>query len=210
MPTIETFHGDLMAFFRPIKKSYFILKWNTDLLQWRKFEEDLPNLTIHRSNLTAATAYINIQPSRGFQPNRIQISAEGYFLKSADRIVTIVRKISGNIPPTLMKKSYEETHNANTYQEQRNLWIIKPPEAPKKPVMKPIPERIAWLIAEDSCKKNESCPISMEPISPLTAAVTTCFHVFDTLAINEWLARNQNAPCPVCRETFAITLAFRT
>jgi hypothetical protein len=78
-----------------------------------------------------------------------------------------------------------------------------------KIILKPIPQRIAWLIAEDSSKSKETCAITTDEISPITAAVTTCFHVFDYESIQEWVNKNPARPtCPVCREVCAITKAF--
>jgi len=78
-----------------------------------------------------------------------------------------------------------------------------------KIILKPIPQRIAWLIAEESSRSKETCAITTDEISPITAAVTTCFHVFDYESIQEWVNKNPARPtCPVCREVCAITKAF--
>ena len=78
-----------------------------------------------------------------------------------------------------------------------------------KIILKPIPQRIAWLIAEESSKSKETCAITTDEISPITAAVTTCFHVFEYESIQEWVNKNPARPtCPVCREVCAITKAF--
>lgn len=71
---------------------------------------------------------------------------------------------------------------------------------------KAIPRRIAWLIAEDACKNNQECPISMDAITPITAKVTTCFHVFDGASIDTWLQTHNT--CPVCKQTCVATAAF--
>ena len=100
------------------------------------------------------------------------------------------------------------------YERPQHLWILPPPAAaaaaaavPKpKAKPKPIPRRIAWLVAEDACKNKESCPISMEDISPITASVTSCFHVFDTPSLNTWLQEKNT--CPTCREPCAAQTAF--
>jgi len=76
----------------------------------------------------------------------------------------------------------------------------------QKVILEKIPQRIAWIIAEAA--KEELCPISTNPISPITASVTTCFHVFETEAINEWIARNPVTPCPVCRKVCMATPAY--
>ena len=82
---------------------------------------------------------------------------------------------------------------------------VAPPHRPRV-FLEKIPKRIAWLIAEAA---NDTCPISTNPISPITASVTTCFHVFETEAINEWIARNPvNTPCPVCRKVCMATAAY--
>jgi hypothetical protein len=75
-------------------------------------------------------------------------------------------------------------------------------------LLKPIPQRIAWLIADDACKNKEVCPISTNEISPITAAVTTCFHVFESEHLSEWFARNRITKCPVCRQVCQMTKAY--
>lgn len=75
-----------------------------------------------------------------------------------------------------------------------------PSEIPKLPI------RIAWLIAEDASKKGDSCPITMELLSPITASVTSCYHVFDTEAINHWLTEHKT--CPVCKQACSISKAY--
>lgn len=89
-----------------------------------------------------------------------------------------------------------------------------PPPA-QKVVLEPIPRRIAWLVAEDAQKQNEHCGITFEDISPLTAAVTTCFHCFDANALALWFSSQRddtNAPgqttCPLCRKICLTTKAY--
>jgi hypothetical protein len=90
-------------------------------------------------------------------------------------------------------------------QQQQQLQV--PPIF--KIILKPIPQRIAWLIAEESSKSKETCAITTDEISPITAAVTSCFHVFEYDSIQEWVNKNPARPtCPVCREVCAITKAF--
>jgi hypothetical protein len=72
--------------------------------------------------------------------------------------------------------------------------------------IKPLPKRVAWIIAEDAGKNGDKCAITMEPITPVTAAVTTCFHCFDHESIQTWM--ESHTTCPQCRERCAITKAF--
>ena len=83
---------------------------------------------------------------------------------------------------------------------------------PPKVVLEPIPRRIAWLIAEAAQKEGEQCGITFDEISPLTAAVTTCFHCFDANAIEIWFrqatANGQDHLCPMCRKRCLTTKAY--
>jgi len=69
----------------------------------------------------------------------------------------------------------------------------------------PIPKFVADLIIADAVAKAAACPITMEPLKIATAAVTTCFHVFDANAIASWLASDAgNGACAVCRTPTAV------
>ena len=93
-----------------------------------------------------------------------------------------------------------------------DLWILVPlapvpvPVPIRTQLPKQIPQRIAWIIAEDSSRKEDNCPITLEPISPLTAAVTSCYHVFDANAITSWIATHSE--CPVCKTKCVTTVCF--
>ena len=96
---------------------------------------------------------------------------------------------------------------AATQQQQQPQVQVQPVI---KIILKPIPQRIAWLIAEESSKSKETCAITTDEISPITAAVTSCFHVFEYESIQEWVNKNPARPTsPVCREVCAITKAFQ-
>jgi hypothetical protein len=41
------------------------------------------------------------------------------------------------------------------------------------------------------------CPITMEPVTPDTATVTSCGHIFQSTAIVQWLTNHDT--CPECR-----------
>ena len=71
-----------------------------------------------------------------------------------------------------------------------------------------IPQRIAWIVAEDACKRSEDCSITLDPITPITAAVTSCFHVFDADAIAKWLESTPGSLCPMCKKAAVATVCF--
>jgi hypothetical protein len=189
--------------------------------KWIKFTGQLPGLTLHRS-LTTDNGAVRINIAT--RPNGIatltQVRARGYYLQSGEDRISLLEK-NGALPPPFNTNDYtlaDPTLVADLTEV--DLWVTQPPplelQAPALPTvqavaplvpLKPIPKRIAWLIAEEA--KAETCPILAEPISPITAAVTTCFHVFDHDAINEWFVRNPvNTRCPVCRDICLFTKAF--
>lgn len=69
------------------------------------------------------------------------------------------------------------------------------------PAPTPIPKFVADLLIADAVAKSATCPITMEPLKIDTAAVTTCFHIFDANAIASWLTSDAgNGACAVCRK----------
>ena len=220
-PTDAIFHfrTSHVAFFRPIKRSYTILSWHASSGKWIRFTGDMPNLSLHRSLVTdngAVRIRIAIRPNRA--ANLIDIRSRGYYLQSGESRIVVLEK-NGSLPQPFNTVDYnlaDPTVTADLTEEI--LWTTQPPPLdvpPPAPVpvtmvpLKAIPKRIAWLIAEEASKAEESCPILSEPISPVTSAVTTCFHVFDHDAINEWFTRNPvNTKCPVCRDPCLFTRAF--
>jgi hypothetical protein len=218
---IHTFNTHHVAFFRPIKRTYIILYWNAVRRRWLKYTGDLPNLSIHRS-LTTDNGSVRISIST--RPNgiiqQIDVRSRGYYLQSGTNLITILEK-DGSLPQSFNTREYTLEDPALVADlNEVDLWVTAPPPlaiaaapapAPQPTLapLKAIPKRIAWLIAEEASKAEEACPILSDPISPLTCAVTTCFHVFDHDAISEWFARNPvNTKCPVCRDLCLFTKAF--
>jgi hypothetical protein len=61
----------------------------------------------------------------------------------------------------------------------------------------PLPKFVVDALIRDAVAAEATCPITMEPITAATAAVTSCFHVFDANAIAIWLVDNHT--CPTCK-----------
>lgn len=198
MESIHAFTSLYIALFRPNKRTYYIFKWDEPTRKWYAHLEDLPGLSLHRSNHGNAAAELHLQVRRTSAV--VDCSADGHFLRSGDKIMTVLRKVRGTIP---IVRDYTAVQN-DTYEEDHQLWSIK--EVIADTSVPKIPRRIAWIIAEDAAKQNEICPISMETISPLTSSVTSCFHVFYTESIREWF--ETKAACPVCRKACSFTEAF--
>jgi hypothetical protein len=225
---IQVFENSLIAFYRPRKRTYFFLQWLQDRRVWAKYTGDQRVFTLHQSsshNAAGCTIVFANNYGRGRQKS-MRIACRGFFLKSGTEFVPLV-DIHGTIPQCMVGTEFTATapENNDEYRVAQQLWRLAPPPPapapqPRAPpprqliVVKrkaPIPRRIAWLVAEDAQKQGETCAITMEDISPITAAVTTCFHVFQADALDEWVQRHRTEeiiPCPVCRKNFAMTRAF--
>ena len=85
--------------------------------------------------------------------------------------------------------------------------ILAPPveidTAPKKMAPASVPVFVAEVLVKDALEKEQMCPITFEPVSLGGAAVTSCFHVFERGALEEWLRSHED--CPVCKQTCSAT-----
>lgn len=229
---IHIFETSLIAFHRPIKRSYFCMGWSEDRRKWVPYITDLPNLVMHRSTTTrSGKVNIRVATSLRAPPVGIEVYSDGYYLQSGNIGITLVRQTGNALPQTLIKKEFTMADaSLPAVETDTRLWRLAPAPTPEQiaqataaataaanaavqaqatQTLKPIPRRIAWLVAEDACKNKESCPITTNELSPITAAVTSCFHVFESESLGEWFARHPaRTKCPVCREVCLMTKAF--
>jgi hypothetical protein len=68
--------------------------------------------------------------------------------------------------------------------------------------LKPFPRHLVAAILANATTNKATCPITLEPITPDRATVTSCGHVFQTEAIRYWLTTHNE--CPECREPTCI------
>lgn len=62
----------------------------------------------------------------------------------------------------------------------------------------PIPEHVGKLLMDHARGTEDSCPITAVPFKEISnLTVTSCFHIFDSQALNRW--RQEHTSCPVCR-----------
>ena len=225
---IHIFETSIIAFHRPIKRSYFCMGWDEDRRKWVPYLTDLPNLVMYRSTTTrSGKVPVRVATSLRATPVQIEVHSDGYYLKSGNIGITLVRQTGNALPQTLIKKEYTiADYSLPAVESDMRLWRLAPPptaeqiaaqaaanalaaQAQAQTTLKPIPRRIAWLVAEDACKNKECCPITTNELSPITSAVTSCFHVFETDSLSEWFARHPSrTKCPVCREVCLMTKAF--
>lgn len=202
---IDNFYGNLLAFWRPRKQTYYFLSWKPDANCWEHYNEEHTPFTLHSSTIHERGS-VNIRiKSAGPRYYQTRIRCDGRFLLNGPLVIPIAKSAFAT-QAARIKREYTIVDNPTMpYLRPQLLWELVP-AVPVPPKLAPIPRRIAWLVAEDACKKGETCPISTEYISPKTASVTSCFHVFDSQCINKWL--EQHTTCPTCRETCVIQKAF--
>lgn len=112
-----------------------------------------------------------------------------------------------NLRPVL----FEPTPLETVYFKSHNQEVIPtaPPQEPQsqpQPQPQPqeetstgptLPRHVATLVLSNALAAAATCPISMEPIQHTGSSVTGCGHVFQTMALRQWLSNH--AICPECR-----------
>lgn len=74
------------------------------------------------------------------------------------------------------------------------------PPVPEKPsAPQPFPKHLVAAVLEKAASEGQTCPITLEPITPATSSITSCGHIFHTSAIKDWI--QQHGTCPECRQT---------
>lgn len=232
LPSIQTILGQMIAVKRPRAGDYFFFEYFLDSRIWAAaYTAANDGWTLHKSTRHPRSACrLNIRKNR-FQAavqQMLSFTTDGEFLKSGDRRIPVLIFDGPAITIGRLRIDHFITAipaRAEEYREEVELWREMAPPAPAPapvvvpplplPVPKalvelePLPRRIAWLVAEDAEKQQETCPISLDPISPITASVSTCFHSFDTEHLNTWLATQTGAAkCPMCRKTCVFARAF--
>jgi len=213
---IYNFTGNLIAFHRPRKDTYYLMSWSTQQRYWTtaNVRTNVGPIKKHGSGLHRVASYVTIRLQNNSQ---VEIRCIGNYLRIGECDVPIVMRVSGPyIPASMVNNDFGGVTDGDPHLRDVELWTTPPPEevvaaaaaaaAPVATSVKPLPKRIAWLIAEDAGKNEDKCAITMEPISPITAGVTTCFHCFDYESIQTWMGNHTT--CPQCRERCAITKAF--
>jgi hypothetical protein len=61
----------------------------------------------------------------------------------------------------------------------------------------PFPTHLVAAVLAHAASTATLCPITMEPVTPDTATVTSCGHIFQSTAIVQWLTDHDT--CPECR-----------
>ena len=81
------------------------------------------------------------------------------------------------------------------------LLSAAPPARTRAPTPPPpfAPRHVLEILKQDAISKGDSCPISFTPFAECESmTVTSCFHIFETAAIQQWLGTKQL--CPTCKQ----------
>ncbi len=216
---IYNFTGNLIAFHRPRKNTYYLMSWSAQQHLWTvaNIPPNASPVTMHGSGLYRFSSYVTIRLQNS---SNIEIRSNGNYLRIGELNVPIVMRVAGPpIPMSIVNNDFGGITRGEPYLRDVVLWTTPPVPTQAEVAaaaaaaaaavvtpIKPLPKRVAWIIAEDAGKNGDKCAITMEPITPVTAAVTTCFHSFDHESIQTWM--QNHTTCPQCRERCAITKAF--
>jgi len=226
---IQTFlNTPYLAVYRPIKKTYAFIEWNAQRRFWKPkslSQDEIPNIDIRSHSTPEGKVNINISPFTNYQ-KYVRCKAINKYMHYNNTRVPIIQKLPGSqfeFKQSMFNGEFPcTTINALAPVYAEPMWSLYPTTTvqvapvvvapvPVAPVVAPIqptpiPKRIAWLIAEDACKNNEICSITLEELTPITASVTSCFHVFDKTALAQWFLTKE--VCPMCKTRTVATMAF--
>ena len=216
---IRLFRRGQIAIFRPNKKTYSLLGWNIAGVYWSRDTVDAEYAaaaTIRTHSLPSAPVLINTIANNTTVNLNVKCKATGkYLFYNGVEIPIIIKERDSPRSFSDSIYNFEFTCTATSEEEPNTepLWTLYTAEprivytllTPERP-LEPIPQRIAWLIAEDASKRGETCSITLDEISPITASVTTCFHTFDANAIVTWFQTNDT--CPMCKRKALATPAY--
>ncbi len=134
----------------------------------------------------------------------------GHAMLSADE--TILTGWTADIPHASAPPSLEENRDIEEAIRRSLAVVVRPPAPVPSPVPSPAPaptaapatpsfapKYVLELLKRDAVQKGESCPISMTPFQECeSTTATSCFHLFETAAIQTWL--RGHTTCPVCKQ----------
>jgi len=73
---------------------------------------------------------------------------------------------------------------------------------PQRQTINPFPSHLVAAILSHAVATSAVCPITMDAITTTNATITSCGHIFQTVAIRHWLTNHDT--CPECRAPVAV------
>ena len=175
-----------------------IKKWNNSEVvsfSWKFSGSNIKILIIER-NITVTAAILSIN-----EEDKDKLPYNTCVFRPIDDIFI------DEIDTTVYKKADAFTDRVATVPSAPVARVTTVPSAPvaRVPVAistkNSLPQHIIKLVLANSISKNESCPISCEPITQSNSTVTSCGHVFTTVSIKHWLSLpSSKGQCPICKQ----------
>ena len=103
----------------------------------------------------------------------------------------------------MMETSEMEMEIAEEIAELIRARMANPPALPLPPALQPLDQETVCALLTAAVATEAECSITMSPIvASSECAATPCKHVFNTVAIQHWLATNST--CPMCRSACSV------
>jgi len=131
------------------------------------------------------------------------VNTENDYLIVESRKIPIVKRTGGTAIPRKNCKILKVKSKHSLDELYPVLWKLKggvsdiPGTLEGEDQAPNVPKHVAVALAEHASIKKDVCPITTNPISVETACVTSCFHLFESEALQTWL--DSNNICPTCR-----------
>ena len=124
---IYNFLGDLIAFYRPRKKTYYLMSWSNERGNWKPaiVGANVGPIKRHGTGLYGpARSYVTI---RLMNNRQVEISSIGHYLLIAGGCVPIVSRVSGaSIPLSFVNHDFGGVTDGDPHRRDVELWTVPP------------------------------------------------------------------------------------
>ena len=143
--------------------------------------------------------------SRGPSPPPMQLNANGGAGAAPDPMVTPPRVPRLNLTDLLNAAAHIENNDMHE-DEDEDEYADMPPLTSEQPIVPlHLPRFVGEMLITRARQSTDVCPIMLGPFAEAERlAVTSCFHVFDAMGMDNLLERGDN--CPVCRANIVNTI----
>jgi len=141
--------------------------------------------------------------SRGPSPSPMELNVNGGAGVAPDPMVTPPRVPRLNLNDLLNAAAHLE--NTPQHDEDDDEYNNVPPLSSEQQVPLHLPQFVGEMLITRARQSTDLCPIMLGPFAEAERlAVTSCFHVFDAMGMDNLLERGDN--CPVCRANIVNTV----
>lgn len=190
---------------------YIVLEYSFPLRKWTSFTKTLstPLKKYFVDGLRQANGSLDVYRQRTQNLTRAEFRTSSKILcwqkTEQEKVYLPVLERTDNVPfpPNYLKSIYIAEDAMDELAIPHNFWLLKQPSIPVTKRSDIVPKRIAELVAKDAIEKGEECPIMMLPLELKNTSVTSCYHAFESGALQQWMSKNKQ--CPVCKTECVVT-----